>query len=527
MFPLPKVRPYRQGMHLPDPQVSSLPRDAPQQAMSAKERKERGSKDQVCQLFGGTPGVQQSLQKAQGGGSIPHRKNARDTARVCQGSHTPISNGARGLITLVHRSIPARQVDLSCNLGNHVELLSIEVYFDNKKYHSHNIHRKYRIETFCLSPILKDPISSIIMGDFNAHNTTTAGRNLATDIDKYPYIIFNDKVRTHSGGSALDLAVFHVSLAPQAHFSIHNSFFSDHLAIQVLLYIDKHPLPTVFTPHWNLSKADWKQYSLKLSEVSNLDVCPFSIEVEQLLFMINLAAEHAIPKTRPYKFRKSHWYTNDELRKAKRKANKALRKYRRLPNFNNKNALQEASHNLRSVAFKCKNDSWRKWVDQLNGHTQTRVFWKRISCVKASPRRPDIHHNPSFKANEFVEDFAQRTSVTNLPLHTQQDLDTHFQHRQDIINQAIHRPSSSNVPFTMQELDVALIRSRGTAPVEDCITYTMLSKAPIEIRDIMLRLYNKSFSLDRLPATWKSHGNPHFKQINALCQTLKQAQHGF
>ena len=40
MFQLPKVRPYCQGMHLPDPQVSSLRRDAPQQAMSAKERKE-------------------------------------------------------------------------------------------------------------------------------------------------------------------------------------------------------------------------------------------------------------------------------------------------------------------------------------------------------------------------------------------------------------------------------------------------------------------------------------------------------
>ena len=66
-------------MHLPDPQVSPLRRDTPQQAMSAKERKEQGSKDQVCQLFGGTPGFHQSLQKAQGGGSIPHRKNAGDT----------------------------------------------------------------------------------------------------------------------------------------------------------------------------------------------------------------------------------------------------------------------------------------------------------------------------------------------------------------------------------------------------------------------------------------------------------------
>ena len=52
-----------------------------------------------------------------------------------QSFHTPIVDCARGLITLVHRSIPARQVDLLYNLGNHVERLSTEVYFDKKKYH--------------------------------------------------------------------------------------------------------------------------------------------------------------------------------------------------------------------------------------------------------------------------------------------------------------------------------------------------------------------------------------------------------
>ena len=87
------------------------------------------------------------------------------------------------------------------------------------------------------------------MGEFNAHNTrwgpdlkpsTSAGLNLATEIDKYPYLVLNDKVRTHNKGSALDLAIFHTSLAPQSHdhFSIHSSFFSDHFGIQVVLHID-------------------------------------------------------------------------------------------------------------------------------------------------------------------------------------------------------------------------------------------------------------------------------------------------
>ena len=125
-----------------------------------------------------------------------------------------------------------------------VECLSIEVYFDNKKIHIHNFHRKYRNQVFHLTPVLKDPVPSIIMGDFNAHNTTwgpdlkpstSAGLNLATEIDKYPYLVLNYKVRTHNKGSALDLAIFRISLAPHSNFSIHSSFFSDHFGIQVPL----------------------------------------------------------------------------------------------------------------------------------------------------------------------------------------------------------------------------------------------------------------------------------------------------
>ena len=132
---------------------------------------------------------------------------------------TPLIDGSRGLVTLVHRSIPARQLDLSFALGLSVERLSIVIYLDGKQFHLHNIHRKYRENLFSLTPILKDSngISSIIMGDFNAHNTrwgpsykatTKAGRDFSNEIDECSYIVLNNKVRTHSQGSALDLAIF-------------------------------------------------------------------------------------------------------------------------------------------------------------------------------------------------------------------------------------------------------------------------------------------------------------------------------
>ena len=41
-------------------------------------------------------------------------------------------------------------------------------------------------------------------------------------------------------------------------------------------------------------------------------------------------------------------------------------------------------------------------------------------------------------------------------------LTNNFRHRQQLINKAIHQSSTSNTPFTIQELDIALLRSRDT-----------------------------------------------------------------
>ena len=52
--------------------------------------------------------------------------------------------------------------------------------------------------------------------------------------------------------------------------------------------------------------------------------------------------------------------------------------------------------------------------------------------------RPNIHPFPLNKANELINGFAQRPSVTILPLLTQQDLDKHFEFKNCIIQEAIH-----------------------------------------------------------------------------------------
>ena len=63
--------------------------------------------------------------------------------------------------------------------------------------------------------------------------------------------------------------------------------------------------------------------------------------------------------------------------------------------------------------------------------------------------------------------------------------------------EAIETHTSSNIPFTMQEFDIALHRNRDTAPGADCITYRMISNALPEIKSIILHMFYESFLIGK------------------------------
>ena len=91
-------------------------------------------------------------------------------------------------------------------------------------------------------------------------------------------------------------------------------------------------------------------------ELSLTDGAPDTIQgkADQLVSHITLAATEAIPKSKVHNFRKDHWYTNNDLRKSKRLANIALRKYWRNPTRNNKDDLKHSFQNFKDLTTQAK-----------------------------------------------------------------------------------------------------------------------------------------------------------------------------
>ena len=121
-------------------------------------------------------------------------------------------------------------------------------------------------------------------------------------------------------------------------------------------------------------------------------------QADTIIHHISIAAQETIPKSKSHNFKQDHWYSTDDLRKSKRIVNRALRKYRKFPNPDNKAFLKESFQHFKDITFKAKNDSWRAWVEGLNRCTKPTSFWYRIKRVRGVPHRPPTHFDPNSKA---------------------------------------------------------------------------------------------------------------------------------
>ena len=107
------------------------------------------------------------------------------------------------------------------------------------------------------------------------------------------------------------------------------------------------------------------------------------------------------------------------------------------------------------------------------------------------------------KAEESINHFSSRTATACLPPQTQLRLAELRDGRIADIDLAASLHVDSDLPFTMQELSIALQRPKDSSPGDDLITYSMLRNAPSETHQLMLHLFNDSLSNEELPPSWK------------------------
>ena len=427
----------------------------------------------------------------------------------------------RGCMILVKSSIPSADVTQQFPCGENIETQAVKVTLQERELTVHNIYKNPRgsLEVTQLFASAADH-ATLIGGDFNAHHPFLSsvrpknedGLHLYTTFQDTPEIcLLNTGEPTHTRGGRLDLTFVSSALQPSASWQIHPTLTSDHFATLTTLKVNK--LPTPPPPRWryNTQKADWglfKKHLAKWREKSQPAGAAPADETtlhHQLVEAFHLAAEEAIPKTKPTSRQyNDYWYYCPRVKELNHRVNMARRNYRRHPTATNRHLLQVIVKDTREEKEEIKNVSWLKWCSELNEHTSLGKMWAQIrrASGKATPP-PPTHPNPEEEAERLAKLFSDRAATKNLPRQAEETQRRLRQVRLQMIEEACNSEDDTDRPFNQQELQKSLKRSKDTAPGADRITYSMLSHAGTAGHEALLQAINASWTAQRLPPEWK------------------------
>jgi len=363
------------------------------------------------------------------------------------------------------------------------------------------------------------PPPVILVGDFNGFNplwgcnsVDVRGREIEKFITSNSLNILNSGAPTRIGyqsQSAIDLSICTPILEPILQWTVSSSpGDSDHCPIIITkLNDDTNAQPA--QPRWNLSRARWKDYenSRAWSNLPELQENP-KLLLEDFYNRVNEAALESIPQYRPSKFFPKPWWTR-EVAGSRVERERLYQKYRRDRSINNMIQWKKKRAEHKKLVIKSKKECWREFTETLTDRTpQSKIFEKIRSIRGKAQRKVNIlYENNRYYStideitNKLGSSFSAVSSNDN---YTAQFLD----HKNNVellpIDFSPEDDEIYNRPFTLDELQQCLVRSRNTAPGIDGIHYLMIKNLPLKAKDHLLKIFNHIWYSDYFPPQWES-----------------------
>ena len=435
----------------------------------------------------------------------------------------PLDMGGGGLIFYIKNSLPYEFVDYRHVKGS--EIHTIRIRLDKKKWITlTNFYCPPASSTgqeivFDTSVIPISP-SSIICGDFNAHNNAWDDQpeeDRGTEILEWANLnnlsILNDSStstrhdRRTGTGSSPDLTVSGSVWNDFCTWSVDDEEIggSDHLPIIItVLSSAKHQPITGKKPRWRTNGIIWKDFQEDVERALTATPVPASLNERLTKWtdaLISSGMKH-IRKAKPGK-RTKCWLTpkvrrltktRNDLRKTIRTTRKEWLKACKDVSLAQQEAKRERWVEVVSSATADEQSMWR-FIKSLNGTPDTNspnevlvVNGKRITANKK-------------KADAFMNHYA---NVSSLKISRQQRRRHHLRLRR-LLDTADSGWTNDFPEFTMQELKTAISKMRRKgAPGPDDINPAMLKElGPVALNEL-LALCNITVRTSNCPQLWKS-----------------------
>ncbi|KAK3932397.1 putative RNA-directed DNA polymerase from transposon X-element [Frankliniella fusca] len=348
------------------------------------------------------------------------------------------------------------------------------------------------------------------MGDWNSHHPSWGsaasdfrGRSLHAWVSATGLTLLNDGSPTRVGAAgqrdtAIDLALAPARWGLRATWEVlEDSLGSDHLPCLVRLLLDDAPTPVQHrtTRRWVTKDPEgWVLFQDYLvTHGHDVLVLPPSVDAyTALLDLLYRAMDASFPRrhltaARHPRHRAREWWTPD-CSAAVAIRREALRDLRRHHTDRTYARWADADDVVKRVTTAAKKAHWRDFVESLSPPVNMRQLWAMARRAAGAPA-------PAPSSGEWLDDFLGIYAPDTAPTGPR-----------PVFNDADGPdPHGLGADFTLTELQVALRGMRDTAPGLDGVSALMLRRAPIQLQEYLLRLYNVFWHTAEHPPAWREN----------------------
>ena len=434
-------------------------------------------------------------------------------------------------ITFVKKDIPYRVVNAYTGDEEYgTEVLAVEIQLSRgRSFTLVNVYRppnQWGGQGHPSFDHIRVPVTPfLIAGDLNAHSPLWDdsqpgdrwGEALEGWIMDHPMAALNSgedtRLNRATGGlSAPDVSLVHNSLLAGAEWKVLPLLGSDHNPISMTLEASPVVVKECESKlRWDWRNANWEEYGsavdLAVAEAqSGMGQASMEEKVKLLQESMDNAAKAHIGMVR-VKSEGRNWMT-PELKAAIRRRNWLARRI-----ATHREAWLEACREVREKTSSAKSESWRSFVESLDGQANTSRVWGVIRSLNGKSPKTDARnamlehrgkaiYSPAGKAEAFCQHYAavSRHSFTREERKTER-----FVRREmTVAGRATGPVNRESAEFTLGELKMALKNAKGKgAPGPDGIAPQFLRNLGEVALDFVLSIFNESWVKGYCPQSWK------------------------
>jgi len=431
-----------------------------------------------------------------------------------------------GLAILVRNDVTIVPKDVQAYPGGKLEFQSLSMINNKLKYDLLNLYNPGESISEAEYLFYFGQLSGrkIVTGDLNAHHqlwdsnhpNNPSGNNLVNSLFQVPdlAIITPQNLPTYHHPrtgmpSTLDLCLVSQVLVPISEIYMESDLGSDHDPVITIIDITPTLVKMKCRGRWKFRDDRWSDFNLTLPPVNTNDIPDqnyFDELSEQLNDnIINTAKStfHLNKNTITPKYSKPWWTEKcSEVISTKQRAKNVFHRHPTIPNLI---ALRRAEACVKYEVKKSKRESWQKFSSSINSLTPAKVIYQRVARLQGSlnictnPIITDniIETDPKAKSELIADNYEK---IFNSPIPNTDTTPMLVPLSLALCSESYLHYNSS---ITDAELNRVLSHLKNTSPGEDLIHYQMLKNLPDEYKELLLNMYNFSYSKSHIPPNWK------------------------